>query len=67
MSSGLGGFSGTRVGTAIQGAPKATSVEIDDAASAGEPDTRAGDIGLWGFEIEDADGYVLAFFHVRKG
>jgi catechol 2,3-dioxygenase-like lactoylglutathione lyase family enzyme len=24
------------------------------------------DDGLWGFEITDADGYVLAFFHLRK-
>jgi catechol 2,3-dioxygenase-like lactoylglutathione lyase family enzyme len=24
------------------------------------------DDGLWGFEIIDADGYVLAFFHLRK-
>jgi hypothetical protein len=23
------------------------------------------DEGLWGFEITDADGYVLAFFRVR--
>lgn len=23
------------------------------------------DKGLWGFEITDADGYVLAFFHLR--
>lgn len=23
------------------------------------------DEGLWGFEVTDADGYVLAFFHVR--
>jgi catechol 2,3-dioxygenase-like lactoylglutathione lyase family enzyme len=23
------------------------------------------DDGLWGFEITDADGYVLAFFHLR--
>lgn len=23
------------------------------------------DDGLWGFEIRDADGYVLAFFHAR--
>jgi hypothetical protein len=23
------------------------------------------DAGLWGFEIADADGYVLAFFHLR--
>jgi len=23
------------------------------------------DEGLWGFEITDADGYVLAFFHLR--
>jgi predicted lactoylglutathione lyase len=23
------------------------------------------DEGLWGFEISDADGYVLAFFHLR--
>lgn len=23
------------------------------------------DDGLWGFEIADADGYVLAFFHLR--
>jgi catechol 2,3-dioxygenase-like lactoylglutathione lyase family enzyme len=25
------------------------------------------DDGLWGFELTDADGYVLAFFHVRNG
>lgn len=25
------------------------------------------DDGLWGFEVADADGYVIAFFHVRKG
>ena len=25
------------------------------------------DEGLWGFEITDADGYVLAFFHLRNG
>jgi catechol 2,3-dioxygenase-like lactoylglutathione lyase family enzyme len=25
------------------------------------------DAGLWGFEITDADGYVLAFFRVRNG
>jgi len=24
------------------------------------------DDGLWGFEVADADGYVLAFFQVRK-
>ena len=24
------------------------------------------DDGLWGFEIADADGYVLAFFHLRR-
>ena len=24
------------------------------------------DDGLWGFEVTDADGYVLAFFQVRK-
>jgi hypothetical protein len=24
------------------------------------------DDGLWGFEITDADGYVLAFFRVRN-
>lgn len=24
------------------------------------------DDGLWGFEVRDADGYVLAFFHLRK-
>jgi hypothetical protein len=24
------------------------------------------DNGLWGFEVTDADGYVLAFFQVRK-
>ncbi len=24
------------------------------------------DEGLWGFEITDADGYVLAFFHLRR-
>ena len=24
------------------------------------------DQGLWGFEVTDADGYVLAFFQVRK-
>ena len=24
------------------------------------------DEGLWGFEVTDADGYVLAFFKVRK-
>ena len=24
------------------------------------------DDGLWGFEVRDADGYVLAFFRVRK-
>ena len=24
------------------------------------------DDGLWGFEVTDADGYVLAFFHVRR-
>ena len=24
------------------------------------------DDGLWGFEIADADGYVLAFFQVRN-
>ena len=23
------------------------------------------DHGLWGFEIADADGYVIAFFHLR--
>jgi predicted lactoylglutathione lyase len=23
------------------------------------------DEGLWGFEVSDADGYVLAFFHLR--
>ena len=23
------------------------------------------DEGLWGFEISDADGYVIAFFHLR--
>jgi predicted lactoylglutathione lyase len=22
--------------------------------------------GLWGFEVTDADGYVLAFFHLRR-
>jgi catechol 2,3-dioxygenase-like lactoylglutathione lyase family enzyme len=25
------------------------------------------DDGLWGFELTDADGYVLAFFRVRNG
>jgi catechol 2,3-dioxygenase-like lactoylglutathione lyase family enzyme len=25
------------------------------------------DDGLWGFEITDADGYILAFFQLRKG
>lgn len=25
------------------------------------------DDGLWGFEVADADGYVLAFFQARKG
>jgi hypothetical protein len=24
------------------------------------------DEGLWGFEVNDADGYVLAFFHLRR-
>jgi catechol 2,3-dioxygenase-like lactoylglutathione lyase family enzyme len=24
------------------------------------------DDGLWGFEVKDADGYVLAFFHLRR-
>jgi catechol 2,3-dioxygenase-like lactoylglutathione lyase family enzyme len=24
------------------------------------------DDGLWGFEVTDADGYVLAFFRIRK-
>ncbi len=24
------------------------------------------DDGLWGFEVTDADGYVLAFFHTRS-
>ena len=24
------------------------------------------DEGLWGFEVADADGYVLAFFHLRS-
>ena len=24
------------------------------------------DDGLWGFEVADADGYVLAFFHLRR-
>jgi catechol 2,3-dioxygenase-like lactoylglutathione lyase family enzyme len=24
------------------------------------------DEGLWGFEVKDADGYVLAFFHLRR-
>jgi predicted lactoylglutathione lyase len=24
------------------------------------------DEGLWGFEVPDADGYVLAFFHLRR-
>ena len=24
------------------------------------------DDGLWGFEVTDADGYVLAFFHLRN-
>ena len=24
------------------------------------------DDGLWGFEVTDADGYVLAFFNLRK-
>jgi uncharacterized glyoxalase superfamily protein PhnB len=24
------------------------------------------DDGLWGFEVSDGDGYVLAFFHLRK-
>ena len=24
------------------------------------------DEGLWGFELTDADGYVLAFFQVRS-
>jgi hypothetical protein len=24
------------------------------------------DEGLWGFEVTDADGYVLAFFHLRR-
>jgi hypothetical protein len=22
--------------------------------------------GLWGFEVTDVDGYVLAFFHLRR-
>jgi predicted lactoylglutathione lyase len=25
------------------------------------------DEGLWGFEVTDSDGYVLAFFHLRRG
>jgi predicted enzyme related to lactoylglutathione lyase len=25
------------------------------------------DDGLWGFEVSDADGYVIAFFHTRDG
>ena len=25
------------------------------------------DDGLWGFEVTDADGYVIAFFCLRKG
>jgi len=25
------------------------------------------DEGLWGFEVTDADGYVIAFFHLRRG
>ena len=24
------------------------------------------DDGLWGFEVTDADGYVIAFFHLRE-
>jgi catechol 2,3-dioxygenase-like lactoylglutathione lyase family enzyme len=24
------------------------------------------DQGLWGFEVTDADGYVVAFFHLRR-
>jgi hypothetical protein len=24
------------------------------------------DDGLWGFEVTDADGYVIAFFQLRK-
>ena len=24
------------------------------------------DAGLWGFEVSDADGYVIAFFHLRN-
>ncbi len=24
------------------------------------------DDGLWGFEVSDADGYVIAFFHLRE-
>jgi hypothetical protein len=24
------------------------------------------DDGLWGFEVTDADGYVLAFFELRR-
>ena len=24
------------------------------------------DDGLWGFEVTDADGYVIAFFHLRR-
>lgn len=24
------------------------------------------DDGLWGFEVSDADGYVIAFFHLRN-
>lgn len=24
------------------------------------------DDGLWGFEVSDADGYVIAFFHLRR-
>jgi catechol 2,3-dioxygenase-like lactoylglutathione lyase family enzyme len=24
------------------------------------------DEGLWGFEVTDADGYVVAFFHLRR-
>ena len=24
------------------------------------------DDGLWGFEVSDADGYVVAFFHLRE-
>jgi len=30
------------------------------------PDLSFIDEGLWGFEITDADGYVLAFFQVRN-